>query len=38
MAVGPRAAVQAAARKRMRAAQTDAERAWWEEVIGAMAR
>jgi cell volume regulation protein A len=38
MAVGPRASVQAAARKRMRAARTDAERAWWEEVIGAMAR
>jgi cell volume regulation protein A len=38
LAVGRRASVQAAARKRLRAAKTDAERAWWEEVIGAMAR
>jgi cell volume regulation protein A len=37
LAVGPRAAVQAAARKRLRTARSDAERAWWEEVIGAMA-
>jgi cell volume regulation protein A len=37
LAVGSRRAVQAAARRRLRDAPTDAERAWWEEVVGTMA-
>ena len=38
LSLGPRRAVNAAARKRLRFARDDAERAWWEEVIGATAR
>ena len=37
LSLGPRRAVNAAARKRLRFARNDAERAWWEEVIGATA-
>jgi hypothetical protein len=29
--------MQAHARKRLAIAETDAERAWWQEVIGALA-
>ena len=35
--VGSREQLQWHARRRLRAAQTDAERAWWQEVIGASA-
>ncbi len=36
-AAGPRRPVQDAARRRLRAAADEAERAWWREVIGALA-
>ena len=35
--VGPPAQLQAQARRRLTAAKDDAERAWWQEVIGACA-
>jgi cell volume regulation protein A len=35
--VGPREQLQWHARRRLRGAKTDAERAWWQEVIGASA-
>ena len=35
--VGSREQVQWHARRRLRSAKTDAERAWWQEVIGASA-
>ena len=35
--VGSRVAVQDAARRQLRLAATDAERAWWRQVIGALA-
>jgi cell volume regulation protein A len=37
VAVGPRRAVQDAARRRLRHAANEAEQAWWREVIGALA-
>jgi potassium/hydrogen antiporter len=37
VAVGTRAGVQEAARRRLRLADGDSERAWWREVIGALA-
>jgi cell volume regulation protein A len=37
LAVGARLAVQDAARRQMRHADGDSERAWWREVIGALA-
>jgi len=37
VATGPRRAVQDAARRRLRHAGDEAERAWWREVIGALA-
>ena len=37
VALGTAAQVQMAARRRLRLAKTDAERAWWREVIGALA-
>lgn len=36
--VGPANALQATARERLERAATEAERAWWREVIGALAR
>jgi cell volume regulation protein A len=36
-AVGPRQRVQEAARRRLQLARDDTERAWWREVIGALA-
>lgn len=38
VAIGPRPLLQDAARRRLAAARDDAERAWWREVIGALAR
>jgi potassium/hydrogen antiporter len=38
VAVGSATALQSAARRRLAAATTDADRAWWREVIGALAR
>jgi cell volume regulation protein A len=35
--IGPRPSLQEAARRRLRAASTDDDRAWWREVIGALA-
>jgi len=35
--VGSREQLQWHARRRLRGAQTDAERAWWQEVIGSSA-
>jgi hypothetical protein len=35
--VGSREQVQWHARRRLRTSKTDAERAWWQEVIGASA-
>jgi potassium/hydrogen antiporter len=35
--IGGTHSVQAAARRKVRAAKTDAERAWWREVVGALA-
>ncbi len=37
IAAGSAAQMQAHARKRLAIAETDAERAWWQEVIGALA-
>ena len=37
LAVGSAAQIQAHARKRLGIAESDAERAWWQEVIGAVA-
>jgi len=37
VSVGSREQIQWQARRRLRAADTDAERAWWQEVIGASA-
>ena len=36
-AIGSAGQVQDAARRRLRLAKTDAEQAWWREVIGALA-
>jgi cell volume regulation protein A len=38
LAVGSASALQATARRRLERADTDAERAWWREVIGELAR
>jgi cell volume regulation protein A len=38
LAIGPAAQLQAVARRRLAGAETPAERAWWREVIGALAR
>jgi cell volume regulation protein A len=38
LAIGPAAELQAVARRRLAAAQDPAERAWWREVVGALAR
>ena len=38
LGVGPASALQADARHRVTHAKSDAERAWWREVIGALAR
>ncbi len=38
LAAGPARDVQEAARARLRRSQSEAERAWWQEVIGALAR
>lgn len=38
VAVGPAGQLQAVARRRLSRAQTSAERAWWQEVVGALAR
>ncbi len=37
VALGNASQVQMAARRRLRLAKTDSERAWWREVIGALA-
>jgi cell volume regulation protein A len=37
IAIGSAGQVQDAARRRLRLAKTDAEQAWWREVIGALA-
>jgi cell volume regulation protein A len=37
VALGNAAQVQRAARRRLRLAKTDSERAWWREAIGALA-
>ena len=38
LAVGPSAELQAFARRRLAGAPSPAERAWWQEVVGALAR
>ena len=38
LAIGSASAMQAAARGRLERATDDAEREWWREVIGALAR
>ena len=38
LAVGPAAELQAVARRRLARAEGGSERAWWREVIGALAR
>ena len=38
LAVGPAGELQAVARRRLARATTPAERAWWQEVVGALAR
>jgi cell volume regulation protein A len=38
LAAGSASALQAAARRRLARADSDAEQAWWREVIGALAR
>jgi len=38
LAVGPSGELQAFARRRLASAGTPAERAWWQEVVGALAR
>jgi cell volume regulation protein A len=38
LAVGPSAELQAFARRRLATASSPGERAWWQEVVGALAR
>jgi cell volume regulation protein A len=38
LAIGPAAEVQAVARRRLARADSPGERAWWQEVVGALAR
>jgi cell volume regulation protein A len=38
VAIGPAGQLQAVARRRLARATTPAERAWWQEVVGALAR
>jgi potassium/hydrogen antiporter len=38
VAVGPAGELQAVARRRLARAETPADRAWWQEVVGALAR
>jgi cell volume regulation protein A len=38
LAVGPAGELQGVARRRLARASTSAERAWWQEVVGALAR
>ena len=38
LAVGPAGDLQGVARRRLARASTPAERAWWQEVVGALAR
>jgi cell volume regulation protein A len=38
LAIGPAAELQAVARRRLAGADEPAERAWWREVVGALAR
>jgi cell volume regulation protein A len=38
LAIGPAPELQAFARRRLRSATTAGERAWWQEVVGALAR
>jgi cell volume regulation protein A len=38
MAVGPSGELQAFARRRLANSKSPAERAWWREVVGALAR
>jgi potassium/hydrogen antiporter len=38
LAVGPSGELQAVARRRLARAETAADRAWWQEVVGALAR
>jgi potassium/hydrogen antiporter len=38
LAIGPAAELQAVARRRLARADTPSERAWWQEVVGALAR
>jgi cell volume regulation protein A len=38
VSIGSARALQAAARRRLAAAESEAERAWWQEIIGALAR
>jgi cell volume regulation protein A len=38
LAIGPAGELQGVARRRLARAATPAERAWWQEVVGALAR
>ena len=38
LAIGSASALQAAARRQLAGTGTDADRAWWREIIGALAR
>jgi cell volume regulation protein A len=38
LAVGPAAELQTVARRRLARAESGSERAWWREVVGALAR
>jgi cell volume regulation protein A len=38
LAIGPAGELQAFARRRLGNSQTPGERAWWQEVVGALAR
>jgi cell volume regulation protein A len=38
LAIGPSGELQAFARRRLANAKTPGERAWWQEVVGALAR
>jgi cell volume regulation protein A len=38
VAIGPSAALQAVARRRIAGAESASERAWWRELVGALAR
>jgi potassium/hydrogen antiporter len=38
LAIGPTAELQAVARRRLARAKDPSERAWWREVVGALAR